>query len=70
MDFLSGQRNPTFESGLLWEEFEHGLICTVDVFRIARECNPAEGTLASTEEWTDIGGDKTREVECVRLASR
>ena len=47
------------------EQFEHGLIGAPDVGRIARQRDPAEGSLAFREERPDEGRHETREIERV-----
>ena len=58
MNLLPCQRDPTFQRGILREEFENSLISAIDIFWITRERYPAKWTLAATKKITlpaDIG---------------
>src|SRR5947209_14029808 len=58
MDFLAGQRDPTFQRSILREEFENSFIRAIDILRIPRQRYPAKRPLAATKQWTNIGGHK------------
>lgn len=47
----------------LWEELEDGVVCFVDVDRVAGECTPAERSASETELWTDVCWNKSGECE-------
>ena len=50
------------------EELRHLAVGLVDVFRIARQRDPAKRSLAFAEERADVGGNEARKRECVRHA--
>src|SRR2546425_10393832 len=70
MDFLAGQRDPTFQRRILREEFENSLVGAIDIFGIPCERYPAKGAFATAKEWANIGRDESRKIQGVRLASR
>jgi hypothetical protein len=50
---------------VFWEEFQDGLIGAVNIFLVSRKSYPSEGSLTFTEQWSDVCGDETRELEGV-----
>ena len=67
-DPLPGHRKPAMEMRVVREEFRHLAIGLVDVFRIARQRDPAKRSLAFAEERADVGGNEARKRERVRHA--
>ncbi|CRZ62354.1 Uncharacterised protein [Vibrio cholerae] len=63
MDSLTRHIQPVMQMWVVRDQLFDFLIGFVNVFRIARECRPTEGTYPFTEEWTNIGRHKTGEVE-------
>ena len=67
-DAFAGHVEPVVQMLVVGDEFLDALVGLVNVFGIAGECGPAEGTDAAAEERADVGGHKAGKIEGVLQA--
>ena len=57
--------NPGAERFVLRKCFKDRSVCAINILGFARQCDPAERTLAVTEERSDVFGNETGNRKCV-----
>src|SRR5713226_5263877 len=70
LHLLTGRLDPAHQRGVVGELLDHGAVGDGNVLRVARQRNPAKGSFAFAEQWTDVGGHEAWELERARAAAQ